>query len=344
MASPLVPLPLPGARALDGARQADSPAKVRELAHEFEGMLLAQMLRQMRQSIDVGQEDDGIGLGYGKDLMTDAIDVELARQLSLAGGLGIADLIVDAFEKQQALQTEAAARAARGSTESQRPIPLETPAVAHPIAEPAPPRVPERTGHAAAPVTRSPSAPRPAVPSPEGSPVSAVGTMGVAPSTIRAGADAAVPLPGNLAVTSRYGWRDDPFTGRARFHGGVDVAAAYGTAVPSVAAGRVVEAAERGAYGLTVVVEHGPGLRTRYAHLSASLVREGDTVAVGQTLGRVGSSGRSTGPHLHFEVLKDGQRVDPQQAAARFRAAGFKSGGETADSSLGGDPSHATEE
>jgi murein DD-endopeptidase MepM/ murein hydrolase activator NlpD len=203
--------------------------------------------------------------------------------------------------------------------------------------------VPERSGQAA-PVAKTPAAIAPASAAPAASPVSAVGTTGVVPATTGAGEDAAVPLPVSLPVTSHYGWRSDPFTGRSKFHGGVDVAAAYGTAVPSVAAGRVVEAGERGGYGLTVVVEHGPGLATRYAHLSASLVREGDTVAVGQPLGRVGTSGRSTGPHLHFEVVKDGQRVDPQQAAARFRAAGFKVGGETADSSLGGDPSHATEE
>jgi murein DD-endopeptidase MepM/ murein hydrolase activator NlpD len=307
-------------------RPAQDPAKIRELAHEFEGMLLVQMLRQMRQSIDFGTNDDE-GLGLGHETMTDTVDTELARQLSLAGGIGIADVIVEAFEKQQALQADAAARTAQGRAAERLPVPLGAAVAPQPLARPAvhlpPARVPDETSR----------------------PVSGGGPRGVEPTTIERAGEATVPMPTDAPVTSKFGWRADPFNGRTRFHGGVDVRAAYGTAVPSAAAGRVVAAAEQGGYGLTVVVEHAPGLQTRYAHLSASLVREGDVVAVGQPIGRVGSSGRSTAPHLHFEVIRDGQRVDPEQAAARFRAAGvFKAEGASADSSLGGTPFAAAEE
>jgi murein DD-endopeptidase MepM/ murein hydrolase activator NlpD len=81
--------------------------------------------------------------------------------------------------------------------------------------------------------------------------------------------------------------------------------------VPSVAGGTVVAAGAQGGYGLTVVVEHDSGIRTRYAHLSELAVRTGDVVARGQDIGQVGSSGRSTGPHLHFEVLEGGRPVNP---------------------------------
>jgi murein DD-endopeptidase MepM/ murein hydrolase activator NlpD len=84
----------------------------------------------------------------------------------------------------------------------------------------------------------------------------------------------------------------------------------------------VVQAGAQGGYGLSVVVEHGSGIRTRYAHLSEVTVRQGDAVADGETLGKAGQSGRSTGPHLHFEILADGRPVDPVEAAARFRILG----------------------
>ena len=164
-------------------------------------------------------------------------------------------------------------------------------------------------------------------------------------SAVTAPNQAAVPLPVAAPLTSHFGWRADPLDGHVRFHRGVDVKAAYGTEVPAAAQGSVVFAGEQGGYGTTVVVAHPQGLRTRYAHLSASLVRVGDQVAAGQPIGRVGSSGRSTGAHLHFEVEQDGRRIDPEMAAARFAALdGFKARAGSADSPTGGDPLPATEE
>jgi murein DD-endopeptidase MepM/ murein hydrolase activator NlpD len=114
-------------------------------------------------------------------------------------------------------------------------------------------------------------------------------------------------------VTSRFGWRRDPLAHTPRFHAGVDIRAAYGQEVPAAGDGRVIFAGEQRGYGTTVVVQHGAGLQTRYAHLSALGVREGDQVIDGQTIGRVGQSGRATGPHLHFELTRDGQRIDPSE-------------------------------
>jgi murein DD-endopeptidase MepM/ murein hydrolase activator NlpD len=125
----------------------------------------------------------------------------------------------------------------------------------------------------------------------------------------------AMPIEG--VKTSSFGWRADPLNGKRKFHAGVDVRAAYGTEVPAAGAGTVTFAGERGGYGLMVTVEHDNGVETRYAHLASTAVQAGQTVAAGDVLGRVGSTGRSTGPHLHFEVLRDGERVDPEDVAVR---------------------------
>jgi murein DD-endopeptidase MepM/ murein hydrolase activator NlpD len=110
----------------------------------------------------------------------------------------------------------------------------------------------------------------------------------------------------------------DPCGRGQRFHQGVDLAAAYGQAVPAVAPGQVVFAGEQQGYGLTVVVQHAGGVTSRYGHLSSLDVRTGESVGEGTLVGRVGSSGRSTGTHLHFEVRVNGQPVDPERAASRY--------------------------
>jgi murein DD-endopeptidase MepM/ murein hydrolase activator NlpD len=123
-------------------------------------------------------------------------------------------------------------------------------------------------------------------------------------------------------VTSSFGWRRDPINGTAKFHRGVDIRAAYGQDIEAAASGRVVSAGQQGGYGETVVIEHAGGIRTRYAHLSASVVTPGQEVAAGQVVGRAGGSGRSTGTHLHFEVTTArGDRLDPANFA-RFKADG----------------------
>jgi murein DD-endopeptidase MepM/ murein hydrolase activator NlpD len=114
------------------------------------------------------------------------------------------------------------------------------------------------------------------------------------------------------AVTSKFGWRRDPFSGVATYHRGVDLRAAYGEAVGAADAGTVVFAGEQGGYGQTVVVQHGDGVRTRYAHLSGVMTRVGAEVKAGEAVGRAGHSGRATGTHLHFEVTQHGRPVDPQ--------------------------------
>lgn len=246
------PLPAGAAAAAAASPSQADRAKVVQLAREFESFFVVQMIRQMRQSMLDEQKEDGLGAGT----MTDTIDVELARQLTHGGGIGLTKVLKDAIERQAA---------------GIRPV-AEGPAM---------------------PLGISIAEPHDEPPAPTAPPLSA-------------------------AVSSPFGYRADPFTGAVRFHAGVDIAAAYGREVPSAGAGRVVFSGAQGGYGNTVIVEHESGIRTRYAHLSSIQVEAGAKVETGTVVGRVGSSGRSTGPHLHFEVLQDGQPVNPAVAATRY--------------------------
>jgi murein DD-endopeptidase MepM/ murein hydrolase activator NlpD len=116
---------------------------------------------------------------------------------------------------------------------------------------------------------------------------------------------------GFYRLTSRYGYRVDPFTGRVAYHSGTDLAGDYGTPVLVTAPGRVVTAERRGPYGLMIEVDHGHGIHTRYGHLQATLVKPGDIVQFRQRIALMGSTGRSTGPHLHYEVWFGGVVRDP---------------------------------
>ncbi len=120
-----------------------------------------------------------------------------------------------------------------------------------------------------------------------------------------------LPPVENVNYTSNFGYRIDPFTGHQTFHEGVDFAAETGTAINAAASGKVIYADYHPAYGKSVEIDHGNGLVTRYAHGSELLVKEGDLVVRGQRISRVGSTGRSTGPHLHFEVRLNGVAQNP---------------------------------
>jgi len=126
------------------------------------------------------------------------------------------------------------------------------------------------------------------------------------------------PLIGEVEVSSPFGYRPDPFLGRPALHPGLDLVQEYGAEIHATAGGRVVHAGPMGGYGNMVEIDHGNNLATRYGHMSEVLVAEGQEVKAGDVVGRIGSTGRSTGPHLHYEVRVEGEPVDPE----RFLQAG----------------------
>jgi murein DD-endopeptidase MepM/ murein hydrolase activator NlpD len=132
-----------------------------------------------------------------------------------------------------------------------------------------------------------------------------------------------MPITGNFRRSSGYGNRTDPFTGGRAFHAGLDFAAPSGTTVFSAAKGVVSFVGTRSGYGKVVEVTHATGHITRYAHLSGYLAREGQAVNPGTPIAKVGSTGRSTGPHLHFEIRKGDATIDPRgflEAGKRVQA------------------------
>jgi len=117
-------------------------------------------------------------------------------------------------------------------------------------------------------------------------------------------------------LSSGYGTRKDPFTGKKSFHHGLDFAGKLNSGVVAVAAGVVTWAGKDGGYGRMVEIDHGDGYASRYGHNSSILVKPGDTVSKGQVIARMGTSGHSTGPHVHLELLHNGRKVNPSRYLA----------------------------
>lgn len=172
----------------------------------------------------------------------------------------------------------------------------------------APPRTNEVPNKSVAPLSKIPTVSRPAVPS-----IAPIPTVQVAarqtPSSAAivlanygSASNFVYPLAAPAPVTSRFGWRVHPITGNRRFHSGTDFGAPEGAPVVAVANGRVVSSGWRGGYGKAVVIEHNGQMQTLYGHMSELLVQEGQEIQQGTIIGRVGSTGNSTGAHLHFET------------------------------------------
>jgi len=130
------------------------------------------------------------------------------------------------------------------------------------------------------------------------------------------------PVKGDLDMSSPFGMRMDPFLGRPALHSGLDIRGDTGEPVQATATGRVTTAGREGGYGNLVEINHGNGITTRYAHLHSIDVKVGQQVRIGQVIGKIGSTGRSTGPHLHYETRINDEAVNPQ----RFLRAGLRLG------------------
>ena len=114
-----------------------------------------------------------------------------------------------------------------------------------------------------------------------------------------------------IVIDDKYGWRKDPFTKRGRFHAGLDFKGSYKDTVYTPANGIVKKANWNAGYGRCVVIQHTDGYETLYAHLSRIFVAVGDSVHIKDPIGKIGSSGRSTGSHLHYEIIRNGKKLDP---------------------------------
>ncbi|MHB1011731.1 MAG: peptidoglycan DD-metalloendopeptidase family protein [Desulfobacteria bacterium] len=217
--------------------------------------------------------------GFGGDVYGSLFDMELARVIS-ARGLGLQEILLRGIGRGQPSGTEVT-----GPTRGETAI---APEPCDDIND-----MPPEVGASASPAPAVENVPP--VPSPPGS---------------------GLPIRDGGRVSSGFGFRKDPFTGGIAFHRGMDIAAAAGTPVYPVREGKVTFSGYQKGYGNVVIVDHGDGFVTKYGHNRANLVETGTVVGPGTVLAEVGSTGRSTGPHLHFEVSYEGENVRPETVLA----------------------------
>lgn len=247
------------------------PGAALQAGKQLEAFFMRQLLAEARTDATDGSD------GFAGDTFKQMFDEAVADKLSSAGGIGLAQVFAKQLERQ-------AGGDAKPNADANAVAPTALPHGEPPHAYP----MPSSTPPSPMPLSSASKATGPAV--------------------------AGMPrfmLPVAGRASSGYGARFDPIQHKEINHPGFDLAAPTGTTVDAAAAGTVTHAGPAGTYGNLITIDHGGGVETRYAHLSATSVKAGDQVVAGQPIGAVGTTGYSTGPHLHFEVRRDGHAIDP---------------------------------
>jgi murein DD-endopeptidase MepM/ murein hydrolase activator NlpD len=262
------------------AKQGDD--EVTTAARGLEAHFLRQMLAEVRESSDGSMLDGGFAGSTFKEMLDGALSDNMAK----AGGLGLTKMLTKEMSKAQGKEGGAGKSGLSGLQMApglRSSVPLKHEAAAAHAPAVAPSINDDQT-----------------------------------PNDLDAW-QTPLSAPGTGAVTSQFGTRHDPLEGDTRMHAGVDLRAPTGTAAHAAQAGTVVRAENAGGYGNLVVVDHGNGVQSRYGHLSHIDVKPGDHVEAGEAVGEVGATGHATGPHLHFELRRNGRAIDPVQALKFFR-------------------------
>ncbi len=304
-------LSFPGAGATPRTTDVPDAKQAHDVARDLEALLVTQLITAMRRTVP---ESEMLQSSASRRTLDGAFDHELARALVADGSLGFAKQIEgqllararsvkspDVGAPVSDLQTagvDVSAKPAGVVSSATNPV-MATPVASHVMVTPV--------------VTSDPRAATPV----------GVPEVAVQPNAGRVGA-ALTPRPplDEPRITSGFGMRVDPLTGHDRFHAGVDLGAPRGTPIRVAADGQVVFSGRRGSAGNVVEVRHPDGLLTSYAHADRTLVGVGQNVVAGDVIATVGSTGRSTGPHLHFSVRKGGQAIDPTGLIPELRSEG----------------------
>lgn len=292
-------------------------AKLREACQGFESVFISKLFAQMRATVP----KDGMLHGQYEDQYYSMFDKAMCDKMAESGGIGLADMmyrqlkgrVLGGGEKAAVGDVLPANRPTTvGSGVASDRVPLPGQGL-----PPGPRSVPSQNLSPAVavalarPGTAAPTSPA-LVPSHE--PAAETSQNTDASAVAQASQPMAAPTTGE--ITSDYGWRSDPFKGKQAWHAGMDIAAAEGDPVAACWGGTVVYAGTKGGYGNVVEVEHPGGWKSVYGHLRSYGVKVGDSVAAGGKIAEVGSTGRSTGPHLHFELRRGDQTVDPHAMLA----------------------------
>lgn len=255
----------------------------KEAVHQFESYLVQMMVREMRKSVPKGIFDSP-----SMDMFVDLLDQSLAEQITESGGLGFADALERSLGMREMEESDLLAGGSFAS-QVERALGGATGMSSSSLSE--------NSLHALSSLEEVAQLPLPKLPS----------------SDIFQGIPekSTTVFPVDGRISSRFGHRVDPIDGHHAHHKGVDIAAKEGTTIKAMREGTVTFSGTKGGYGNVVIIDHGNGLESRYAHCAQLDIRVGQRVIAGSPIATVGSTGRSTGPHLHFEVRKDGEAVNP---------------------------------
>ncbi|WP_052813346.1 peptidoglycan DD-metalloendopeptidase family protein [Desulfonatronum thioautotrophicum] len=330
-----------------GTSDVGQESRLREASQDFEALFLHQLIKQMRATVP---HHDPLR-GKGEEFWQSHFDMEMASVLAQSGGMGLGDMIFEQLRQSQV-------QATRHSEPGSKPMPLTilaptpapsptaadalknesqtSPTALHLAASQGPYSASGTLGHLLTGSADAVSIPgttstmnlvrslarsieeRGGVVSEHPGSVngpSATESTNISPPILP---PMHWPLEGR--ISSGFGWRPDPFTGEQTWHAGVDMVAPEGTPIGAAWDGRVVFVGQRGGYGNMVVLEHAGGWRSYYAHNNKNTVKVGDKVEAGQKIATVGSTGRSTGPHLHFEIRQGTTAWNPKQIRDRLEA------------------------
>jgi murein DD-endopeptidase MepM/ murein hydrolase activator NlpD len=293
----------------EAADLAQGPPQSKETTHlqkaceEFESFFIYFLMKTMRSAIP---DSSFLGKGPGGEIYTALFDQELAKNLSQRGGIGISQVMMQELSgtNQIIKPLNEALHYLRKSSENK-----ETPVQESSL--------PQTGAFIGKNINTALSSDKRLKETSENESTASCPNKGewrMGEKTHRASKECpeyALPLSGK--VTSLFGLRKDPFTKKEVFHAGIDLAMAAGSAVRAASPGKVIFSGRRNNYGNLVVLQHDSSYTTWYAHNSKNLVNTGDVVEAEQSIALVGDTGRTTGPHLHFELRKDGNPINPAE-------------------------------
>ncbi len=274
-------------RNIEDLKGRKDPEAVQAAAKELEALFAYEMIKAMRQTTESTKG------GFGKDAYMSLFDTELSR-IFADRGLGLKDVLLKGLNRQAVKgnqQTDKIQDTGVRSQEKKTGI--------------------QDTGYRSQEIKASQQ--------PTAISYQQTGPLPLAPVPLSltpnpSSSDPNIPVDG--VVSSKFGMRKHPVHGDSRFHHGMDIAAPVGTEVYPYQSGKVIFSGEQAGYGNTIVIDHGNGYTSKYAHNRLNLVKAGDLVNEDTIIAEVGSTGLSTGPHLHFEVRRDGKYLDPARVLA----------------------------
>lgn len=269
-----------------------SPQAIKSVAREMESLFIYEMIKAMRSTVETKSD-------FGKEVNTSMFDLELARVLSQRG-IGLQDILVRELEKKI------------GNMDNEK---INTPSDTKQISENRiKPKGAKRYYNLS---TSSLRESRPTYKK-----LSEYKNINL--NIKKPNDDGSFSPPVNGRISSRFGMRLHPVYGNTDFHNGIDIAAPIGTEIRPIKEGKVIFSGEKPGYGNVIVIDHGNGLVSKYAHNKANLVKEGDSVNSNTPIAILGSTGTSTGPHLHLEVIYHGKSINPLELIKEFEESSDK--------------------